>query len=757
MRQNTKTIAGLALAAVFCAPLAPAGLIRFAPDAAIPVSQLPLQQVPKRPEVCKVGAADMPWFKERLQRETDPRWVEYAERVIDRAIAFQRMVLSVHLREQTLRPDVVARNGGNIEKHPQLLSWHGESIEDWEFFQRNVQDAGKWAWMMRMGIADESSVDCALRFDKDADYHYGVENGLLAGLTMVAGFYDATQSAGGAVYYASVTDGNSGNTGASSTPGATGPKATWAQAEALRRDGYDDWVLLDARDTFTDYRAYGTTHTAVAGASSTERQLLGSYGIGSGARATITPTDTTKAPLQLKGPASSNWIVQNVILDSGLSAGGGDPAVGIYIMNAIENVTLDCVRVHKFSNGVTVSSDNATAPVAIEMNRCVVHNCFADSGVGVGGVQFYGTIGNIQRDCVWDRNGQDGYGPNIFTHNDYNHGNNTGSQAIRVVSGRASSKGIGRRAGGVSHNNLSIECPVANEFGGVTGVVTGDVTYSVIYGQVDTYAYILNATTDTDFGYNLAYRSSAAPSWLIVTGAATNTIADQTNLAIHDCVAHDWYNSYNAYQGGIRVDAGQNNTTITDCIFYQPVSGSAVSCTGSGGSGDGADECDWSGCRMYTQNGPSNLIDVGFSSSGFETFVAGGGGSVTGGVYTAPTFSNADYDIDEYGTDNSVVGMTTASFLTAACANRRNSWNVIYTARQFNDASRAAHDMPEIGTVDPPTLFNMDDGPTSIPWTLTPNALATSHKIYLATTPGGPYTLFKTISGAPTSGTLEAN
>ena len=133
-------------------------------------------------------------------------------------------------------------------------------------------------------------------------------------------------------------------------------------------------------------------------------------------------------------------------------------------------------------------------------------------------------------------------------------------------------------------------------------------------------------------------------------GRVINTIqdiADQTNLAIHDCVAHDWYSSYNAYQGGLRVDAGQNNTTITDCIFYQPVSGAAVICTGSGGSGDGADECIWSGCQMYTQNGPSNLIDVGFSSAGFETFVGAGGGSITGGVYTAPTFSNADYDIDD--------------------------------------------------------------------------------------------------------------
>lgn len=205
-----------------------------------------------RPEICKVGAANMPWFKGELKRETDPAWLAYAQKIIYRAVMFQAHTLDCHLKEQVIDTNILARrNGGPLEKQYTLLSWHGwedpnaplfptahtrsRMVRDWVRQELKRQDVALWVYQFRNNLADESSVDACLRFDKGPEYHFGVETGALAGLTLVAGFYDATQSGTGTTWYVSDTDGSDTNTGASSTPGATGPFKTWAHADDADR------------------------------------------------------------------------------------------------------------------------------------------------------------------------------------------------------------------------------------------------------------------------------------------------------------------------------------------------------------------------------------------------------------------------------------------------------------------------------------------------------------------------------------------
>ena len=258
-----------------------------------------------------------------------------------------------------------------------------------------------------------------------------------------------------------------------------GPKQTIRAGYDLLRDGYPDWLLLKAGDTFTSPQdamdaSYPWTKSGI---STTEPMIFGSYWSENEPppRPRIVCNDQALRIYTAVGV--KNLLVTGIHFECPNPA---NPAVmfarGIYMIGGGPNIPNKSVRIEDcyingWWQGIAVDPWPSKFDSDISIRRCVVVDNFrVDSSVSPpgpvpnsGGLYVEQTNGLLVEECVFDRNGWDGV--NVSTRSIYNHNNYIQDDCTDVtirgnISARGSADNYQVRPIGTIHNNLSLKAPI---------------------------------------------------------------------------------------------------------------------------------------------------------------------------------------------------------------------------------------------------------------------------------------------------------
>lgn len=339
--------------------------------------------------------------------------------------------------------------------------------------------------------------------------------------------------------YVSSSGGNDNNNGLSS--GA--PKATISAGLALLRDGYPDWLLFKAGDSWNT----GIGQFDHKGRSSSEPMLVGSYG--SGARP-LFKTGNQGALTFTGGSGSTNTdrdYLAFVSLD--FYADSRDPDSPSYNAGTIGSpegftwrqgahwVLFEDVRFRFFGNGgsIHMSSSPQYDIGGFRFRRCQFTDNYTDDGSHAQGIYVdeISADGLVMDQCLYDYNGyRDGiYSKDIFSHDMYIDGDPglhdgpsyTFTDNIIL---RGASHGMQLRAGGAQTGNYVEDCAIGLLFGasGYAAVVGGLTSRNtILHGH-----YSENPSLPKQYGLWCENITTATASYNLIA----NAFDDQAGSAI---------------------------------------------------------------------------------------------------------------------------------------------------------------------------------------------------------------------------------
>ena len=313
------------------------------------------------------------------------------------------------------------------------------------------------------------------------DYH---------GLTLSEeGFTTFTASADTRVIYVA-QDGSDENDGLSPQR----PLATPAQGYAKLRDGYPDWLLFKAGDTFTS--GIGTIHKS--GRSATERIVVGVYGEGDRPRFEIGEKFFANKFFTTRG---DNMAIVGLHLISPqrdtrrpdfteADLDGYWHQGGIAYLGKAENVLFEDLLIEYFNLGFVLQSDaNHGYQTGMQIRRTAVVNSYGhwDSNIGGHAQGMYASyVDGLEIDqCVWDHNGWnpvvDGAVRTKFNHNIYIQTDCKNVSVTGSIISRGSAHGLQLRPGGNIEDNLF----VGNALAFFTGQEVSTVRRNVVLQSDD--------------------------------------------------------------------------------------------------------------------------------------------------------------------------------------------------------------------------------------------------------------------------------
>lgn len=359
--------------------------------------------------------------------------------------------------------------------------------------------------------------------------------------------------------------GNDANDGLSSST----PKLTIAAAVALLRDGFPDWLLLKAGDTFTNQPF--AANWLLSGRSPSERMLLGVYG--SGARPIMRITDGPA--FRRQGGGASPAILANLAI-VGLRFEGylktpSDTSSLVSVIKETHDLLIeDCVF---YGAGQAINCIGAIGALNqnIVVNRCIMAEM--DSTNAAHNQCFYAsyTTGLVVTDCVLDHNHFTN--PDIFKHNIYVDQNCGPVVFERNITLRACCNGAQIRSGGSVRYNIASECPisflVADGDGSIAGQGVNTVEYNVAVAGTDVVAGTLRGwgldcvgfKAGSKVRYNIfGNKTSTNPAHAI--GIYPNSVTltfEATEVAFNRIFNH---------YGGIEVDQNNGAWTITGVTIH---------------------------------------------------------------------------------------------------------------------------------------------------------------------------------------------
>lgn len=305
------------------------------------------------------------------------------------------------------------------------------------------------------------------------------------------GFTKFNKSSDTRVIYVAA-NGNDSNDGLSTAK----PMRTAAAAYKKLRDGYPDWLLFKAGDTFRGN--LGTI--SKSGRSSSERMLISTYGEGD--RPIFLSPDGTWAEkfFQTKGDhvafvglhiiAEDRDFTRSGFSSSSMSSDVWNASAITFLGDADDLLIEDCIMEYFKFAIVVQSTPNDGYATNINIRRNAVLNSYGhwDKKVAGHSSGMYGAYidGLLIEENVWHHNGWStkvsGAGKTKFNHNMYIQDNCTGNSVVRdnIIS-YGSAHGLQLRSGGDIINNLFVGNPLAF----FTGRYESDIISNVVLKSQD--------------------------------------------------------------------------------------------------------------------------------------------------------------------------------------------------------------------------------------------------------------------------------
>ncbi len=462
--------------------------------------------------------------------------------------------------------------------------------------------------------------------------------------------------------YVSSSGGNDANSGLS----AGAPKQTLAAASALMRDGYPDWMLLKAGDTWLETFPFW----AKSGRSVTAPMLIGSYGAGE--RPLLkTGQATAFATAAYVSTARQHLVLTDLHFWAHTNDGTGG-AMGVDITNGLNDVLIENCFVEQYPVNIGMQGIE-TRPTNMKIRRCVITNSLSTTGYSTG--MIFGHADNILiEECVFDHNGWSEVYPNcaptIFSHNCYINPDNTTGVSVRgCVVARGAASGI-RSSGSLCENNLVLQNPIGLVVGPDTRVLRNNVILDSRNIGADPRGLGIDGTIGGDveiYGNILAHQTSGTGNT-----KGMNLSGAYGGLRIHDNIVYNWVQSVNAFAPAVVLDGAPLKAVRVYNNQFQQAGGA-----------------------IYQQSAP--VIAAMYSYSGNRYYASGnsqpflenpswltyaqwlGFSGETGSAWGALTYPDANRTIATYMTTQGGAP-TLDAFMTQARRQARGNWRAAYTA-----------------------------------------------------------------------------
>ncbi len=462
--------------------------------------------------------------------------------------------------------------------------------------------------------------------------------------------------------YVSSSAGNDGNSGLSSSS----PKRTLAAAFALMRDGYPDWMLLKAGDTWVEALPFWIK----SGRSVGEPMVIGSYGSGqrpllrtglASAFGTAAYANAPRAHLVLNG--LHFWADTNT---------GTSQAAGIDVTNGLTDVLIEDCYVEQYSVNVSFQGIE-TRPTNIKIRRSIVANSLAVTDLSLG--MIFGHADNILiEECTLDHNGWSEVFPDctptIFSHNIYINPDNTTGVSVRgCIVARGAASGI-RSSGTLCENNLLLQNPVNI----VLGPDTRTVRNNVVLDSRDIGTDPRGLGMDGTIGAGVEIAGNVLAHQTTGTGNAKgmNLSGAYSGLRVHDNIVYNWVQGVNNEAPAIVLDGAPTGQVLVYNNQLQQAGGALYQQTHAVSPGMYA----YSGNR-YAAAGNSQPFMEPASWLGYSQWVTFSG--ETGSAWATVSYPDPNRTIATYMTGQGGAASLDA-FMTQAKLQSKSTWRSAYTS-----------------------------------------------------------------------------
>ena len=492
--------------------------------------------------------------------------------------------------------------------------------------------------------------------------------------------------------------------------GVSGPKASMLSAARLLRDGYPDWLLFKAGDTFVGSIQDGvvTDHWVKQGRSASEPMLLSSYG--SGARPLIASgtADGLRTWNQLyNGHYASNLAIVGLDFHAHTYTGGSENPHGLWLLGGGANLLVEDCRFRGYTGNIVIGSDSqggAGTLTNVLIRRNVVVDAYTTvQDGGAQGLYASDVHGLAVLENVFDHNGWvdsiPGSGPNWFRRNVYIQNGCTGV----VFRGNilAGTDGLQQRPGGICEDNLFLRNALALQFGsgntpepdGVTGAVRRNVILDgrdLQSGSPRGWGLIIGNAVNTSIDYNVVAHNvgGTAPDPYVLNfdNGHGNPVGLQNVLFDHN-VIYDWSSTGR----GAQLASYQPNTILNLVLTNNDVQ-NTVDTTYllalSAPTRDILGQIHGAGNRWFRSSGNANrMFQLNNVDMSFQLFTSSIGDSTStfGAVenYPDPTRTIGSYHASIGGT------ATLDAFMAEARLQSKANWRSQYTAQAVNTYIRA--------------------------------------------------------------------
>jgi hypothetical protein len=262
------------------------------------------------------------------------------------------------------------------------------------------------------------------------------------------------------------------------------PYKTIAKGESLLRDGYPDWLLLKAGDTWT-----GEAFNYVpSGRSAAEPMLISSYGSGPRPLVEPNPNVNDTGIGSLGGPGRGGDFLAVVGIEfynytrdpTNPSFDPTNPDIqGTRFLNPVTWLLIEDCKFSFFQNNIDVDLHlNPTPNSSVNIRRNVIVDAYSIDN-HAGGIYLDSVASPIIEENVIDHNGWNasvtGADATKFNHNIYIQ-STSGPAIVRGnIIADASANGLQAREGGLIDNNLFVHNPIAGFVAGTASSVTQNV------------------------------------------------------------------------------------------------------------------------------------------------------------------------------------------------------------------------------------------------------------------------------------------
>lgn len=495
--------------------------------------------------------------------------------------------------------------------------------------------------------------------------------------------------------YVSESLGDNANDGLSPST----PKRNIGAAKALLRNGFPDWLLLRAGDTWQE----SLGDWRLSGRSPSERMLITSYGSSPERPFLRTGTGSgVTAIAQGSVPASVDHVaIVGLRFTPHTYTGSGSPA-GISWLIAADDILIEDCLFEAYQINISMPSFGGRKQ-NIRIRRNVIVDAFATSGTVGHGIYLASCDDVLIEGNILDRNGWNesvpGAVPSIFRHGIYIQGGSGACTGV-VVRGnlisQSASHGLQLRPGGVVEDNLFLRSSIGLMLGGGNEPDPGGVQVQVLR-NVFLDAKNIDANNARGWAIEAKNIAGGALRENVIANRSGGSFplpidlnASQDGIGIFDLtlernVVYNWggsvqLNGSTSQFGGLVLLGNQIDNTVSNAVLlhhYQATTGQVAQSSGN---------------RFFSsQVAPSGWIRVNGQShsvASWASLVADATSFGASHSYLDPARTIATYDASIGGAG------TQAAFLAQARAQSKSRWLPEYTAPAVNAYIRAGFDLP---------------------------------------------------------------